>query len=238
MAKLTLPRLAAGFDVDVINTALAMIEAALDNTVSRDGTLPNSMTADLDLNGRTLLNTGDSDDPNRVVTFSQMNEYIAGLSSGIVVQRQETQTATLGQSVFTLTSLDYVPGSYNLAVYVDGVRVFAPTDYDETSSETVDFVVPMSGGESVTFVTNEYLGSVTLPSHTHPWSQITNVPEFTTRWPSWDEVTSKPATFTPSSHTHAAGDIVSGRLADARRGVFVQASTPASPAIGDLWFWS
>ena len=34
------------------------------------------------------------------------------------------------------------------------------------------------------------------------WSGVNNKPSTATRWPSWDEVTSKPSTFTPSSHTH------------------------------------
>lgn len=52
--------------------------------------------------------------------------------------------------------------------------------------------------------------------HTHPWSQITGAPATATRWPSWSEVTSKPSTFAPSSHNHAAGDITSGTFATAR----------------------
>jgi len=39
-------------------------------------------------------------------------------------------------------------------------------------------------------------------SHSHAWSHITSgVPATATRWPTWEEVTSKPTTFAPSSHT-------------------------------------
>lgn len=34
------------------------------------------------------------------------------------------------------------------------------------------------------------------------WSYITNKPATATRWPSWAEVTGKPSSFTPSTHTH------------------------------------
>ncbi len=34
------------------------------------------------------------------------------------------------------------------------------------------------------------------------WSRVGNKPAQATRWPSWGEVTGKPGTFTPSSHTH------------------------------------
>lgn len=39
-------------------------------------------------------------------------------------------------------------------------------------------------------------------SHAHPWSQITGVPVHATRWPTWEEVSSKPATMPPAAHTH------------------------------------
>lgn len=39
------------------------------------------------------------------------------------------------------------------------------------------------------------------------WGDLTGLPSYATRWPSWSEVTSKPSTFTPSSHTHDWADI-------------------------------
>ncbi len=39
------------------------------------------------------------------------------------------------------------------------------------------------------------------------WTNITNKPETATRWPSWNEVTSKPTVFTPSTHTHTISGI-------------------------------
>lgn len=39
-------------------------------------------------------------------------------------------------------------------------------------------------------------------SHAHPWSQISGVPVHATRWPTWAEVSSKPATMPPAAHTH------------------------------------
>lgn len=44
-------------------------------------------------------------------------------------------------------------------------------------------------------------------AHKHPWSDITNPPEPSTRWPTWGEVTAKPDMFTPAPHSHAWSDI-------------------------------
>lgn len=238
MAKLVLPRIGAGMgSVDVINSAFEQLELAFDNTLSRDGTTPNQLTAALDLNGNTLLNAGTSSDPNRMLTYQQMVDYVGGVANGIVVQGQEIQTATAAQTVFNLLEIAYSPGSNNIAVYVDGKRKFSPTDFAESSATRVTFTAGLLVGQEVAFVTNEYLGTVNLPAHTHPWTQVISPPETATRWPTWTEVTGKPATFAPAAHVHAAADITTGRLADARRGVYVQAFQPTGAVTGDLWFY-
>ena len=65
MAKLTLadvsnllgnPTSAA----NTINANNALVEAALENTLSRDGTIPNQMTTDLDMNNNDILNGADA----------------------------------------------------------------------------------------------------------------------------------------------------------------------------------
>jgi hypothetical protein len=62
MAKLTLSNLAnlsnEASAVTTINNNSDAIETAIENTLSRDGTSPNSMGADLDLNGYDLINVG------------------------------------------------------------------------------------------------------------------------------------------------------------------------------------
>jgi hypothetical protein len=60
MAKLTLTDLASLENDDTaiaaINANNAAIETALENTLSRDGTTPNTMSASLDMNGQTIVN--------------------------------------------------------------------------------------------------------------------------------------------------------------------------------------
>jgi len=57
MAKLTLNPVQSGFySTALLNQNFSDIEAAIENTLSRDGSIPNSMTASLDLNSNDILN--------------------------------------------------------------------------------------------------------------------------------------------------------------------------------------
>lgn len=66
MDKVTLTTVTSGYyDADAINANFQALVTAINNTISRDGTTPNTMSADLDLNGNYLLNqaadpTGDT----------------------------------------------------------------------------------------------------------------------------------------------------------------------------------
>lgn len=239
MSKITLPTLESGYlSTEKLNEAFQTIEAAFDNTVSRDGSSPNQLTADLDLNGYTLLNTSlDVTDPNSLLTYQTMIDYVTAQAAGVVIQKIQTIIATSGQTVFVLTDFEYSPGSNNLAVFVDGVRQFVTLDYAETDATTVTFLAGVSLNAEVTFVSNEFLGTVNLPAHTHTWAQITGKPDTATRWPDWTEVTGKPTTFTPAAHNQDASTITTGRLADARRGVYVQDTQPTANTVGELWFY-
>lgn len=57
MAKLTLNNITSGYaSTSAINTNNDLIETALENTLSRDGTSPNQMESDIDMNGYAILN--------------------------------------------------------------------------------------------------------------------------------------------------------------------------------------
>lgn len=239
MPKITLPTLESGYlSAEAINTAFAEIETAINNTLSRDGSSPNQMEADLDLNGHTILNTSQaSDDPDRVATYQDVLDAVEEHSSGLISVRTERQIASSAQTVFNLSALSYEVGTSNLAVYVNGVRKFPDYDFEETDSSTVTFLVGLALNDEVDFVASEYTATISVEAHTHPWNQITNLPDYASRWPTWTEVTGKPTTFAPTTHNHAASEITSGRLADARRGVHVQATQPTASTAGELWIW-
>lgn len=239
MAKITLPTISSGYlSTDALNAAFADIAAAINNTLSLDGSAPNSLQSDLDLNGFKLLNV--ASDPNSLgslATVQVVHDYVDQKASGLVIQKMEKQTATAGQTLFTLLSTTYAVGKNNLAVYVNGVRKFSGTDYSETSATSVTFASGLSLNDKVVFITNDYVATLDLPDHTHTWAQIYNVPVYTTRWPQFSEITNVPSSFTPAAHQHNASDVNAGRLTDSVRGVWVQAVQPTTPTVGDLWFW-
>lgn len=94
MAKLTLTDLSttlsntATFVINNNNTAL---EAALENTLSRDGSTPNTMEADFDMNSHRILNLLDAENDQEPTTYGQYQDGIASLNSRIssLLRRQD-----------------------------------------------------------------------------------------------------------------------------------------------------
>ncbi len=74
MAKLTLTRMAGGYlTTAAMNANQVLLEAALENTVSRDGTSPNAMASQLDMNSYRLVNLVDAVNNQEPVTLAQAN---------------------------------------------------------------------------------------------------------------------------------------------------------------------
>jgi hypothetical protein len=90
-------------------------------------------------------------------------DNIVGINSTFTnfLANQEIQTATAGQTVFTLAN-PYVPGANTLSVFVDGVNQYGPSAtyaYVETNSNTVTFTSGLHVGASVKFTTVQSLTS-------------------------------------------------------------------------------
>lgn len=87
-------------------------------------------------------------------------DNLSGINSNFVAftNRQEIQTATAGQTVFNLATIQYQPGTNSLSVFVDGVNQYGPGAqyaYVETDSDTVTFVSGLHIGASVKFTTSQ-----------------------------------------------------------------------------------
>lgn len=76
----------------------------------------------------------------------------------------------------------------------------------------IDLFGVESGGEAPVTSVNGATGEVVLDAE-----DVGALPDdYTPPAPTWASVTGKPSTFAPATHTHAAADIDSGTLADAR----------------------
>lgn len=64
-----------------INTNFNTIKQAFENTLSRDGTTPNFMDADLDMNTHRIINAADPTQDNDVITKAYFDERVADVSN-------------------------------------------------------------------------------------------------------------------------------------------------------------
>jgi parallel beta-helix repeat protein len=90
-------------------------------------------------------------------TGSLLGTYdnITGVNSNFVnyTVQEEVITATAGQTVFNLTTINYTPGTNSLTVYIDGVNQYVGDSYLETDSDTVTFTAGLHVGAEVKFTT-------------------------------------------------------------------------------------
>lgn len=99
-------------------------------------------------------------------------------------------------------------------LYWTGQSDYAKLYAEETAGDNLDLVIQFgddnSNGLSIRNKANtqtSYISSSgVITTGTFKgnldWSYITNKPATATRWPSWAEVTGKPSSFTPSTHSH------------------------------------
>ena len=106
-------------------------------------------------------------------------DNIVGINANFInyTGEQEIQTATANQTVFTLTTMQYQPGTNSLSVFVDGVNQYGPGAqyaYVETDADTVTFVSGLHVGASVKFTTSQLNTSGGVDA-----SQVSYDPPFT-----------------------------------------------------------
>jgi len=93
------------------------------------------------------------------ITAAGMN-FLTG--QAVTSTEEEAQTATQGQTVFTLVNFDYAPGTNNLAVFVNGSKQVSGVNYSETNVNTVTFNTGLNAGDIVEFLVGVSVASGTL----------------------------------------------------------------------------
>ena len=98
------------------------------------------------------------------------DQYTYGISpaGSNFISQEEVQTATQGQTVFTLATITYVPGINSLVVFVNGSKQVTGTNYTETAGNTVTFVTGLNAGDVIDFYAS-------LPASAQNMSNAVNV---------------------------------------------------------------
>ena len=145
MAKVNILRLDSVTNNDTtatssINTNFMAIQEAMENTLSRDGTTPNFMDSDLDMNSYRIINAGDPENDTDVITKGWFDQYVedaAGASATAVAaadraegSAQTAQTAAAQASIAVASAEDDARLARDWAIKMDG-----PVEGDDYSSK-------------------------------------------------------------------------------------------------------
>lgn len=139
----------------VINANSDSIEEAFENTLSRDGSSPNQMEADIDLNDHFLLNVADPVNEADAVNLRSVRPLVEQFAAEIVetavfgTQIVDSYTATPGQTDFALSE---PPGSIqNVSLFIDELAKLPSVDFTLTGTTLQTLVVTpaLTGGETV-----------------------------------------------------------------------------------------
>lgn len=152
MAKLTLTDITGGYaSVAGLNGLFALIETAMENTLSRDGTTPNQMSADIDLNSNDLLNVGRLDAGTLFVNGIAVAPANLGFTTSDQVNHTPAGTGTTVTTVEerfnqVVNAKDF--GAVGDNVADDTLAIQAALDYAESLNPSGKFYLP-AGNYSV-----------------------------------------------------------------------------------------
>jgi hypothetical protein len=147
MSKIELTQVQSGFySTDALNQNFADIEAAIENTLSRNGDTPNSMEAPLDMNSYPILNLPNAVEDGSPITLGQAKELLA--LKGATTTESMYVVASEGQIVFPFPDFEYSSTSDAVLVFVNGVFQTNGVHY-YANTTNITFTSPLSSGDEV-----------------------------------------------------------------------------------------
>ena len=109
MAKLTLTTVSSGYmSATALEANFNAIETAFENTLSRDGTTPNQMSADLDMNGFKVLNSGVATSSTELVTKGQLDDAVLAPITELDAISNVVLTSPVNTDVLTFDGTNWV----------------------------------------------------------------------------------------------------------------------------------
>jgi hypothetical protein len=139
--------------------------------------------------------------------FSTFQEIHRGAGTEFLILRAVQDSAT----TWELRSSDFnafevrVPTTIRWRALAAHSEIRHPLAVDRGSSAPAGGLSLDVGGASRIRGNLELDG--TMNTGTVPWARLSDIPAFASRWPTWGEVTSKPSTFPPESHSHPYTDL-------------------------------
>jgi hypothetical protein len=129
MSKVTLDTVASGyFDTAKLNSNFDAIEEGFDNTLSRDGSTPNTMNANLDMNNKKVLNLpapGSSSEPLRLADLEALSTLVPDSTLASLVTVVDSANMFTTDNVEAALSETVVTG--NVDQTIDGDKTFTGT---------------------------------------------------------------------------------------------------------------
>lgn len=135
MAKVNILRLDSVTNNDTtatssINTNFHAIQQAMENTLSRDGTTPNFMDSDLDMNSYRIINAGDPENDTDVITKGWFDQYVDDAA---------------GASVMAVAAADRAEGSAQTAQTAAAQASIAVGSAEDSARLAKDWASKMNG---------------------------------------------------------------------------------------------
>jgi hypothetical protein len=151
---LNLKDIQSGFlSASAFNANNTLTEQALAKALNRTGSSDNAMEVDLDMGLNNINNLAQALSEQQAVPLSQLKAILRASTDQVTsTADREFFSATAGQSVFTLSTIEYVVGADSLLVFVNGVYQTSGLNYLEINPTTIEFTLPLEEFDTVTVI--------------------------------------------------------------------------------------